>query len=481
MKLLKCIFGAVLLATIFFPGASLLRAQQDEPTPMPQDEPKPAARTNPLSGAEDENQENPNVDPNELQADYTPLTGMQNATLGIPQIRHSFWVPGFQYGANIQSSNYNQPNSSAWYVDNYFAGNVSLLEAWSRDTLALNYSGGAFVSSNGSNGNGQYQQFAASNVIRFNRWLVQIFENFSYLPETSFGFGGGTNLGIPGVGGIGITVPSAGNGYIPNQSIYAGLGPRYSNFGGVQLTYSLSRRSSITVSGAYGTLHFIDPGNIDTDSIVGTFGYNYALTREDSIGVVYGYSSYRYPGLPEAYGNHTASVAYGRKITGRLALRLLGGPQITTFRVPVGNQTQQVNAYFNASLSYGLKNGSLSLGYVHSLSGGSGVVIGSSLDQISLTANRRLTRIWTGNLNFGFAHNGTVNSGVTSVPTYDSYYFGGGVSRPFGRNMNMQVAYTGNFGSTSEPGCTGAGCNPSNFYNAITLNFQLHTRPFILP
>src|SRR5277367_2465279 len=176
MKSLKWMFGGILLVMVFFPGASRLRAQQDEPAPMPQDEPKPAARTNPLSGAEDENPENPNIDPNELQADYTPLTGMQNATLGIPQIRHSFWVPGFQYSANVQSSNYNQPNSSGWYVDNYFAGNVSLLEAWSRDTLSLNYSGGAYVSSNSSNDTSQYQQFAASNVIRFNRWLVQIFE-----------------------------------------------------------------------------------------------------------------------------------------------------------------------------------------------------------------------------------------------------------------------------------------------------------------
>jgi hypothetical protein len=481
MNLLKMTFGAMLVATVLLPGASLLRAQQDEPPPVPQDEPKPAARTNPLSGGQDDNQENPEVDPNALQADYTPLTGMQNATLGIPEIRHSYWVPGIQYGANIQSNNYSQPNSSGWYVDNYVVGNVSLLEAWSRDTLTLNYSGGEYISSNSSNGNSQYHQFAASNVYRGNRWLVQLFENFSYLPQTSFGFGGGTNLGVPGVGGVGITVPGAGNGYVPNQSIFAGLGPRYSNFGGLQATYYLSRRSSVTVSGADGILHFLDPGNIDTNSIVATIGYNYALNREDAIGVVYAFSSYHYPGLAEAYGNHTASVAYGRKITGRLALRLMGGPQITTFRVPVGNQTQQINAYFNASLNYGLKNGAIALSYVHSLGGGSGVVVGSSLDEIYVTANRKITRLWSGNLNFGYAHNGTVNSGATSVPTYNSYYFGGGASRPFGRYMNMAVAYTGSYGTSNNPGCVGTGCNPSNFYNTITVNFQLHTRPFILP
>jgi hypothetical protein len=481
MKLLKWMFGGILVVTVFFPGASLVRAQQDEPAPIPQDEPRPAARTNPLSGAQDDNPENPDVDPNELQADYTPLTGMQNATLGIPQIRHSFWVPGIQYGANIQSGNYNQPNSSGWYVDNYIAGNVSLLEAWSRNTLSLNYSGGAYVSSNSSNETSQYQQLAASDTFHYNRWLIELFEDFSYLPETSFGFGGGTNLGFPGVGGIGITVPGAGNAYAPNESIFASVGPRYSNFGGAEMTYSLSRRSSITVSGAYGVLHFLDPGNIDTDSIVGTIGYNYALTRYDSIGVVYAYESFRYPGLPEAYGNQTASFAYGRKITGRLALRLLGGPQITTFRVAVGDQTQQTSAYFNGSLSYGLKNGSIGVGYIHTLSGGSGVVLGSSLDRVNFTTTRKLTRIWTGHLNFAYAHNGTVNSGVTSVPTYNSYYFGGGVSRPFGRYMNMGIAYTGYYASINEPNCTGAGCNPTNFSNVITVNFQVHTRPFILP
>jgi hypothetical protein len=485
MKLLKVLFGVILLASVFFPGASLLRAQQqpDEPAPLPQEEPKPAARANPLAGTDEDNQnpENPEVDPNALQADYTPLTGMQNATLGVPQIRHSFWAPGFQYGANVQSNNYNQPGSTGWYVDNYLIGNVSLLEAWSRDTLSLNYSGGGYFSSDSSIDSGQYHQLAASNVIRFDRWLFQFFEDFSYLPQTSFGFGGGTNLGVPGVGGIGVVTPGAGNGYVPNQSILAGVGPRYSNFGGLQATYYISRRSSITVSGADGILHFLDPGNIDTDSIVASAGYNYALSRQNTIGVVYTFSAYRYPGVPEAYGNHTASFAYGRNVTGRLALRLMGGPQITTFRIPVGNQTQQISAYFNAGLVYGLKNGSIALTYFHTLNGGSGVVIGSSLDQVNVTANRRLTRLWNGNLNFGFAHNGTVNSGVTSVPTYDSYYFGGGVSRPFGRYMNMAIAYTGSLGSSNNPGCTGAGCNPSNYYNTITVNFQVHTRPFILP
>jgi hypothetical protein len=254
----------------------------------------------------------------------------------------------------------------------------------------------------------------------------------------------------------------------------------YSNAGLVQATYMLSRRSSLTVSGSYGILNYVDPGNINTTSIIGGFGYNYAISRADTIGIVYFFSSYHYQGQPEAYGNHVASLAYGRNLTGRLALRLLGGPQITTFRIPIGTTTSQVGGYFYGTLNYALKNGGISANYTHSLNGGSGVLVGSTLDEVNVTLNRRLTRVWSGNINFGYAHNGEVASGLIGVPTYDSWFAGGGVNRPIGRNLNFAVAYQGNIGSTHDSSCTGTSCSSNNSFQTVTVNFQWHTRPFVL-
>jgi hypothetical protein len=476
MNLNKTVLGAGFL---FFSLTLCVQSarSQDEPQQTPSDQnPKPAARS--IPGVDDQDDQNPNVDPNALQPDFTPLTGLQNATLGMPEIRHSYWVPGLQYGAYLQSNPYGS-NSSGWYVDNYVAGNLSLLEAWSRSTLTLNYSGGAFFSSNG--GDGSYQELAFGQTYHGNRWTIHVADYFSYLPQTSYGFGGGTNLGIPGVGGsLGVTVPGLGNSYIPNQSIF-GTGPVYSNGALVQASYALSRRSSITVSGSYGILNYINAGNIDTNSVIGGLGYNYQISPADTIGVVYFFSAYHYPGLPQAYGNHVASLAYGRKITGRLAMRILGGPQITTFRVPIGTSTSQIGAYVYASLNYGLKNGGISANYSHSLSGGSGVLVGSTLDEVNLTLNRRLTRVWSGSLNFGYAHNGEVASGLLGVPTYNSWFAGGGLNRPIGRNMNFAVVYQGNIGSSHDPSCTGASCSPTDSYQTVTVNLQWHTRPFVLP
>jgi hypothetical protein len=475
MKLIKIILRSSFLLLSLSLGVQVSRAQ-DEPQQTPSDQnPKPAARG--IPGVDDQDEQNPNVDPNALQPDFTPLTGLQNATLGMPEIRHSYWVPGLQYGAYLQSNPYGS-NSTGWYVDNYVAGNFTLLEAWSRSTLTLNYSGGGFFSSNG--GDGSYQELAFGHTYHGNRWTLHLGDYFSYLPQTSFGFGAGTGLGVAGVGGSFGGTPGLGNGYIPDQSIY-GVGPVYSNAALVQVSYALSRRSSITLSGSYGILNYIDPGNINTTSVIGGLGYNYQISPADTVGVAYFFSSYHYQGLPQAYGNHVASLAYGRKITGRLAMRILGGPQITTFRIPIGTTTQQLGAYVYASANYALRNGGIAANYNHSLNGGSGVLVGSTLDEVNITANHRITRVWSGNLNFGYAHNGEVASGMLGTPTYDSWFAGGGVNRPFGRYVNFAVVYQGNIGSSHSGSCTGGSCTNNNSFQTVTVNFQWHTRPFVLP
>jgi hypothetical protein len=491
MKWQKMRFG-LCCYLLFFMGLCTLPVRgQDEPQqqppqqpqqPTPDDSsPKPAARSIPAAD-QDQDQQNPNVDTNAIQPDETPLTGLQDATVGLPEIRHSYWVPGVQYGAYLQSNPYGT-SSSGWYAENYVAGNLTLLEAWPRSTLSINYSGGAFFSTNSSasgGSNGSYQELSAKQHFRFGRWLIQLADNFSYLPQTSFGFGGGTNLGVPGVGGsLGTATPGLGSSYIPNQSIY-GVGPAYSNAGLAQITYAISPRSSITASGSYGFLNYINPGNINTNSIIGGLGYNYAISKSSTIGLVYFYSSFQYPGLPEAYGNHVASVAYGRNITGRLALRLMAGPQISTFRIPIANTNHEVGEFIYGGLTYALKSGSISAYYNHSLNGGSGVLVGSTLDQVSLSFSHRLTQAWSGNLNFGYAHNGEVASGQIGIPTYDSWYAGGGLSRPIGRNMHLGIAYMGNIGSSHTTGCTGTGCSSSASFQTVTVSIQWHTRPFVL-
>jgi hypothetical protein len=482
--------GIFLLALLFLLGTRTLCAQDEPPQQPPQQPPPQEPQDNPYdSMPKPAGQAFPYFDfglgNGDLQPDYTPLTGMLNAGLGFPEVKHSYWVPGVQFSSSTQSNLFSPSNSSGWYTNNFVVGNLSLLEAWSRSQLALNYSGGGTFSSNSSVGNSGYQQLAFAESFLLNRWIVQIVDQFAQLPQSAFGFGAGTTLGVPGVGGsLGPTIPGIGNNYVPNQSIFGGFGPRYSNAAVVQATYQLSRRSSITASGSYGILHFVDPGNTDTDSLFGSLGYNYKLTPKDTIGVFYQFASYHYPGSPQAYGSQTVSAAYSRKITGRLALSLYGGPQITSFRVPVGTASSTTSGYASAFLNYSVERGGISGSYVHGLSGGSGLLTGSILDQVSFSATRQLTRLWSVNAIVGYSHNRTVINSTAAAgnPSYDNWYAGGGIGRPFGRNLTFSVAFSENL-QTNNPGCNVPGCGASATASGqyVTVNLQWHPRPFVLP
>src|SRR5579863_6186450 len=201
-------------------GAPNSRAQDPPQVPTEGNDtnPKPAAHSLPAIDTGTQPDENNTSPP--LLPDVTPLTGVQNATLGTTEVRHSYWVPGVQLSSSIQSSGAN----STWFADNYIIGNLSLLKAWSRSQFSMNYSGGGYFSTDSQQGNGDYQQMALSQTFQWNRLTLQFLDQLSYLPQSAFGFGGGTNLGIPGVGSTGPTIPGLGSGAVPNQSIYAALG-----------------------------------------------------------------------------------------------------------------------------------------------------------------------------------------------------------------------------------------------------------------
>ena len=458
--------------------------QQPETPPIDESEPKPAARS-PFPVI-DPNSQDTSQDQGDMRADFTPLTGVQNPSLGAPGPRHSYWVPGFQYGSSIESIPNSGSNGSNWYAENYFLGNLSLVKVWGRSDLTVNYTGGGYLSS----GNQQYlgvqsgfqnfQQLTFAQNFRTTRWLFQILDYFSYLPQSSFGFGAGTNLGIPGIGGsLGGTIQGLSNSAIPQQSVFF-TGPVYSNAAVLQATYSLTPRSSVTVAGSYAILRFTTPGNLDSDTTYGSIGYNYKLTRRDNIGVLYAFSSYHYSGLDQAYGNHTFNLAYNRKITGRLALQLNGGPQITTYRIPIGTSTDETSFNVSAYLTYGTEHGGISGNYAHSFAGGSGIYAGSNYDQVSLTASRKLSRIWNGNLNFGYARNAALGgSGLPSYSNSDDWFGGGGVGRPLGRYAYLGISYVAYISKYSNSS-SGSPTNTTTTTNSINISLQWHMRPMVL-
>jgi hypothetical protein len=476
--------AALVLGSLGAAFAVLAQDPQEPPQPDAPtvSKPKPAARGIPAINDPNSTVEGPSKPP-DWQPDNGPATGMQVPGIGAPELGHSYWVPGLQYGSTIQSRTLGPQTSNGWYANNYVGANLSLLEAWSRAQLGVNYSGGGFFSTEKQTNNGTYQQVSLGNTINLSRMQIQFFDHFSYIPDSQFGFAGGTNLALPGISGtLGPAIPGLGVSVIPTQSIYNAVGPRYSNAFAAQSTYSFSRRSSVTFGGSYGFLHFTQAGNVDYDMALGSAGYNYAINKNDSIGVLYRFTAYHYAGEPQALGNHVANVVYVKKISQRLALSLFGGPQITTYRVPIGGASQQTNFSGGATFQYRFAQGDVTANYFHGLNGGAGVLVGSNADLATATISHEFGRVWSGFLNFGYSRNRALGSTAgLGQPTYDDWFAGGGVNRPFGRNVNLALAYSARFENTSASGCVGTGCNTDYIQNMVSVTLQWHTRPFVLP
>src|SRR6266850_6945787 len=464
-----------LMAACLWVPALLAQQEQEE-------KPKPAARVSPLLFDTSGDRQDTDQGTQTMQPDNRPLSGIQNPTLGTTEMRHSYWVPGIKYGNTIRSKSESPGANSAWNTTSYVSGNISLLEAWSRSLLLANYSGGGFSSTDPILGNGQYHQLATAFEVDQRRWQLLLVNQFSYLPQSAFGFGGTSGLALPGImGTLAVPLPQLQSIYVPSQSILTTIGPRYSNAAAVQLTYGVSPRGSITLAGVYGALRFIDSGNVNSDSEILNAGYNYAITRKDTVGLVYLFSAYRYPGNPQAIGDYVGQFVYGRKITGRLALRLAGGPEVTTFRVPIGGSTRKIAGAGNAALSYAFARSGVELSYTHGVSPGSGVFTGSILDQANATWSRPLTRAWNGRVNFGYAKNRRILpvSGLTS-PSYDAWLAGAKLSRALGRAADFSVAYQAQIENSNVAICSTPNCGTSYLAHQVFLTFGWHTRPLLL-
>jgi hypothetical protein len=478
MKLWMRFLGAVvvLAGVSLFPVENRAQDQQNDAPP------KPAAKVPSPIGVGDDQEPNQPIEA--MQPDDHPLTGFQQLTIGTPPERHSYWIPGISYTNSIQSNALAQGGGSGWYSTSYVVGNLSLSQNWRSSQLSLNYSGGGALSSNSAVGNGQFEQFGASQTFNWRRFQLTFLDQFSYLPASQFGFGAGTPLAVAGVGGpLAPNLPGLQNGFTPNQSIFAALGPRYSNSSGTQLNYALTPTSSLTFGGVFSILRFTESGNVESNDVNLSAGYNLQVSRTDTLGLSYRFSAYHYLGSPQAIGDHLAQAVYGKKLTGRLALQLSGGLEVTNYRVPQGPGTkaQYIAPSASANLTCAFPAGVVSLSYNHGVNNGGGVLLGATSDQIMGSGTRKLSRIWSGNASVGYARNTNLGE-ATGAQTlaFNSVYVGAGLLRPLSRTTDFTLNYNANVQISNNAACAAANCGGNFTAHVITVGLSWRAQPFVL-
>lgn len=232
--------------------------------------------------------------------------------------------------------------------------------------------------------------------------------------------------------------------FLPDQSIYTAGGDRFFNASLAQIEYLASARSVLSFSGSFGLLRFREPGLVENNSLSLTAGYNYAVTRRDTFSVNYGFSALRFIGAESHLDNHMVSLAYGRRLTGKMSFSISGGPQFIIVRTPVAGNRTSTDLFARARVEYKLGRNRLNTSYTHYTSNGSGIFLGARTDRFDGSYSRRLTRNWSWSIGPGYSRNARLNNGqaITNDSVYNTMYGHTSIGRELGRYTSVAFTYS---------------------------------------
>jgi len=456
-----------------------------------------------LACADAQEQGNPRPEPGAAPAvdsgptgDNLPLSAVDQPSLEPNASNRSLVNSGLEVSQGMDSNAKSEPGASDLTGVTRVLGTISLQKQWRRESLNIGYLGGGSFSSSAVVGATQEHLVGAVQRFIWRSGQIALRDSFSYLPEGSFGsgaFGGsGGLIGIAGMdtgmgGGLG-GLGGLGGTSILSSGQFGSLGqePRITNNATMDVVQELTPRSSLTLAGSYGLLHFVNdvPNSINSRQLSGQAGYNYQLNRADQIGIVYGFQDFHYPELAgTALRSHVANVLYGRRISERMDLIIGGGPQATRIEDPISGSRWTISGTGQASLRYRFPRSSLALGYRRFNTSGSGIVPGAISDVVTFTVSKPVGRKWSTTVDTGYARNSSLLPASSSLQSqqYSYWYAGAGLRRQLGRYFGLFSGYQYNQQLFDSSFCgTGSACASSTGRHSAAVGIDWHPSPIRL-
>ena len=464
------------------------QAQSQPAAPIP-------AYHSPLAGMAD-NGDADSVNPQQLAPDTHSLTGAENLSLGGPALVHSFWQPHVDILSSVTSNALSPAGQNGWTSYTTILAGVDLHRISGNNELTLVSTTGGSFSNDGSNSNSFYEDLRFGDRVSWHREILSVYDELDYLPQA----GGSGGIGYGGIGGVN-SIPQTGglqNQFLPGQSILTASGQSVQNTVAVELDTALTHRSSITMVGTYGLLHYFDNDLQDFFNVSAQIGYNYSLSRKNTIAVLYLFSAFRYTNSPQSINTHSVEFSYSRRVTGKLTFQIAAGPQVAFSNIPITSlnslgtvgtattgPTTSIYLTINSTLQYQLRRVSLNLAYYHSLTGGSGVLPGAASDLVTGSATRQLSRRLNGTLTVGYSRNTGPVQTLAMPPTYvgqtyDYLYGGASLAHPLNRSMNLSLYYQAQYQNSNSAFCIGTTqCATNVLVNTISVEFGWQKRPML--
>jgi hypothetical protein len=413
-----------------------------------------------------------------LAGNEQPLSGVQASTLGSVVGARNYLVPSFsatsQIATNPSGSGIGHPTDF-----NYLLGMLDLNHVTNRSELLVHYAGGGMFS---SYQNSAIQDLEISYNFKWQRWALMVGGGVSFLSESPFGFGG-----FGGLEFLNVSSPFGPGGFLngvlgPNQTIPTIMVPRLSDTLVSQIEYKVSPRSSWTASGAYGTLDFFGVDYINSTDALFQTGYNYSISPQSMIAVIYTFDDFRFTKFPQTINDHVLKFGYARYVTGRLSFQVAAGPSVVMLSGVLTGSSNNVSWALDSALNYKWDRTTLLLSYDHLVTGGSGVVVGAQTGQVQATLERTLSPKWRASVSLGYATNASLVPTATnsSLARYNSWYAAVRFNREMRPGSTFFLSYGARLQAVNPGSCTTPSCGGNFISNEISAGINFGLRPILL-
>ncbi|HTC62180.1 MAG TPA: hypothetical protein VK709_05010 [Candidatus Saccharimonadales bacterium] len=426
-------------------------------------------------------------DPSQVTPDPNTLAGAAPFTLG--SLQHK--VNTFDPGISVSQVGQFVPGTAGKTIsvgETIATGSLNFSRTWSEYHFSTLYTGGetfnegyasaaAFFGT--TSPHFQFHNLVVSQQADWARWHILLMDNFTASPGAAFS---GQGTGGPGLAGefssmLGASLNSLSQSFLPSENINTSLAMRLRNSVLAQAQYALSRRSAITLAASYGFLHFDIPGFQNSQMINVQGGYDYLLDPSDSLAILASYGKIDYTGTGRTTSEYGGALAFGRKITGRLAFQVAAGPQEIRMVVPGGSGNfNLLYITVNSALTYQRRRSAISLNFVRGLNSGSGIFLGATSDTLSGAANYQFSRNWVGSITAGSSLNyNLAPAGVTRTQFYN-WFAGANLARQLGQHAGINLSY-GAVEQNNPIGCTLAICGGTGLQQTVGLSINWHLLP----
>ncbi len=424
-----------------------------------------------------------------------PISGLDQPSLEPGTITRSFLAPGAivsQSGDSNIPGSLGSGNNGLGGITRAL-GSLTLQRVWSRYETDLQYIGGGIFYEGVNRSVTQTHEAELAQRAMWRTGQLAFRDSVSYLPEGNFGDGsyGGTSALQSGLAGLGVGTGgvSSGVGNALGGTLSAGQfgsvvqAPRLTNTAIVDLVQSVTPRSTFTMAGSYGFVHFTDNqfGLIDSSQSAAQLGFSRQINHTDQVAVSYGFQHFNFPQVAgSSITANAVHLVYGHRITGRLDFIAAAGPQFTHIQSPLFGSSTRISASGNLKLRYHFPRTAMQLEYRHYNTNGSGYFLGSSTDVGTLSVFRPLGRVWEVNSDIGAANNKRLEPTAVVVPaTSDRYiYAGAAVHRHVGRRYRAFLSYQYDHSSFDESVCLAtAGCGRTSDRQMGVVGLEWYPRP----